>query len=265
MAIKAAKHNLIVSTDFGCRMDHQWLESIVSPFKDKSVKIVGGAHAIKEDEQVTLAAKAAYIIVDGYKSDVLAEHALPTSRSIAYTKDVFEKIGGYCEWLTLAADDTVFAKEIIANGYNIFRVKDPYIYWDRHDSAKGFIKEAGRYGLGDGEAANVNSRHFNFLLIKLALRYLLVALFILIIFVKGSNSRFLFLLPFLYGFRPYQVILKNWLKYRSPKYSYKVLLYAFYLYERVTYSYLLSYLIGYFRSTPYQKQQMRLLKVRLSK
>src|SRR5690606_31532652 len=49
-AIEAADHDLIVSTDFGCRYDSRWLESVVSPFADPEVKVVGGGYGVLEED-----------------------------------------------------------------------------------------------------------------------------------------------------------------------------------------------------------------------
>ena len=42
LAIRNARYDLIVSTDFGCRFHSQWLQSMIAPFDDETVKVVGG-------------------------------------------------------------------------------------------------------------------------------------------------------------------------------------------------------------------------------
>ena len=266
-AIRSAKYKIIASTDFGCRFHHDWLKSILTPFNDPKVAIVGGNFTVKEEEQQTYAAKAAYILSNGYTSDVKARWFIPSSRSIAYKKDVFNKVGGYCEWLTLAADDLVFGKEVLANGYSFYPVEKAYVYWIRHTTARGYFKEAGRYGLGDGEA-RINTRNFLSNSISLVFRYcffvLIAVIFFLALFHMNSIPLFISLFVFLPGFRCYFSYTKNWINFKSSKYNLRVYLYGYYLLEVTRLYYIKGYIKGFVYSHPWQKQQARLLRKRLT-
>lgn len=268
MAIRAAHYDFIASTDFGCRFHPQWLESIIAPFTNLSVEVVGGAFTVEEAQQNTLSAKAAYILSNGYRVDVAAPWFIPSSRSIAYKKYVFENIGGYCEWLTLATDDFIYGKEIQVKGYKVVMSDKPYVYWGRHKTAKGFIMESGRYGLGDGEA-KVNFRNFasNFLHFALRVLFVLWLVFLFVnIFFSGIHllpALCLFILAI--GFRPYIGYIKSWLKYRSAKYNSQVMLYGFYLLEATRLQYIRSYIKGYFFASKHQKQEAKFLQQRLVK
>jgi glycosyltransferase involved in cell wall biosynthesis len=157
-AISEAKYELIASTDFGCRFHPEWLASIIAPFDDPSVEVVGGAFSIRHEDVVTPASRADFILQNGYPV-VLDEYFSVSSRSIAYYKYVWQKIGGYNEWLTLAADDTIFWREIKRKGFKYKLVDKPYVYWLRHKTFTAYAKEAGRYGLGDGESG-INFKNF---------------------------------------------------------------------------------------------------------
>jgi glycosyltransferase involved in cell wall biosynthesis len=268
LAIRAAKNDLIVSTDFGCRFDKNWLKTITEPFSDPSVKVVGGAFGVLENDIDTLPAKAAYVMSGGYAVDVKAPWFIPSSRSIAYYREVFDKIGGYCEWLTLAADDLVYGKQIKALGYNIHTVEHKGVFWGRHKKAIGYVKEAFRYGLGDGEA-RVNQRSFFSNTIELLMRY---ALFIflplsIVLVLTGAAPAWLLLgnILLLPGLRSYINYTRTWLRLRSDKYNFKVFLYGFWLIERTRISYLKGYGRGVFKSTVEQKQQATLLRHQLLK
>lgn len=250
MAIRAASHDLIVSTDFGCRFDSDWLKNLTMRFEDPKVQVVGGAFGVTESDQNTLAAKAAYILAEGYETDVHAEWFIPSSRSIAYYKEVFDSVGGYCEWLTLAADDSLFGKRIRERGYKIFKSDHVGVFWGRHTTDTGYIKEAFRYGLGDGEA-RINTRNFVSNSIETILRYLLFITFpaILIFVISGQLSPLWILVcvPLLPGLRSYKKYLSSWLKLKSEKYDFKVFLYGFNLMERIKQQYIKGYLKGYLR------------------
>lgn len=268
LAIRNSLNPIIVSTDFGCRFHPDWLKSLIEPFSDSQVEVVGGSYTVLETDIITKAAKAAYLISDGYDVNVHAKWFIPSSRSIAYRKRVFEKIGGYCEWLTLAADDLVFGKELLANGIGVHVVDRPYVYWGRHTSALGYVKESYRYGLGDGEA-RVNLRSTLSSGFEIVLRYsffLFLFSIIFSFFLKFHFRMYWWLgILFLPAFRSYFVYFKNWLKYRSEKFNFSVFLYGIGLLERTRVSYLKGYLKGYYFSSAYQKKCALELKRRLAK
>jgi glycosyltransferase involved in cell wall biosynthesis len=270
MAIRHATYDLIASTDFGCRFHQDWLSSIMTPFSNGDVKVVGGSYTVEEDEQNTQAAKAAYIIANGYKTDVYSPWFIPSSRSIAYKKEVFDNIGGYCEWLTLAGDDLVFGMEIKSKGYKVNVIDKPYVFWGRHKVAKGFIKEANRYGLGDGEA-NVNFRNF----IRTLAEYLsliVLALVFLVCLAEGprlwGNMLLSIILIFIvlvsvYNLRPVFHLLKNWINLKSEKYDLNTFLFSIYLLYATKYSYIKGYIKGYWFSTADKKRSANVLKTKL--
>lgn len=268
LAIAAAKTDLIVSTDFGCRFHPKWLESLASPFANNIAVVTGGAYTVIEPDIHTLAAKGNYILTNGYHVE-MNDGFIPSSRSIAYKKEVWEKVEGYCEWLTLAADDLVFGMQIKSLGYSIHLVHEPYVFWGRHTHRRQYAKEAFRYGLGDGEA-RVNVRNTQVIAAETVLRYLSVfsLLFLATIYmIKGSS--FLALLPLLLfligslGFRPYLRTLKNWLRLKSKKYNLKVFLYALFMMEEQRITYLKGYVKGYFFSTNNQKAEAIVLQNKL--
>lgn len=251
LAIKKASNDLIVSTDFGCRFHPNWLESLVKPFENAEVKAVAGAFAVIEEDLQTIPARAAYILFDGYEDDITEDWFTPSSRSVAYYKEVFSAVGGYPEWLTLAADDTVFGRLVKKKGYYFYPVKAPLVYWGRHDSALAYAKEAFRYGLGDGEARiNVKSTVAKVLELLLRVYFGVGVMFtMLLIFFYGFSPYIgLWLLPGIRGFKPYWYYTRVWMNRRSAKYNFFVYLYGFYLLEKTRWYYLLGYKKGRFNS-----------------
>lgn len=261
-SIKEASCDLIVSTDFGCRFHPDWLHSLIAPFSDESVKIVGGAFSVIESDIQTISARANYILSDGYNSP-LDETFIPSSRSIAYYKKVWDVAGGYPEWLTLAADDLVFGMVLKKLGYKFYIVEKPHVYWGRHASAKAYGKEAFRYGLGDGEA-EVNLKQFLFKLIETKLRYgflvFLVILSIGIAIAIFPPISFLILIVFLPGFKSYLYAFKMWRKYKSAKYDFRVFLQSLYLIELSRWNYIKGYIKGYVFKPKHKKVPAKKLR-----
>jgi glycosyltransferase involved in cell wall biosynthesis len=274
LAIAAAQHALIASTDFGCRFHPQWLESIVMPFENHpDVKVVGGAFTIQTDNPVqdetplpplsrdsnrvaptgshnltrsTLASRSDYIIQNGYPV-VMDPYFSVSSRSIAYFKEVWQQCGGYPEWLTLAGDDTIFWRKVKKLGVNYLFVDKPYVYWLRHKTNKAFAKEAYRYGLGDGEA-HINVRNAMSHIMETLLRYILILIVVASPLLSSISPWLLSpAIPALIGLRSYRNVYINWKKHKSPEYNAKVLLNAFLQVELSRAQYLKGFFKGYFR------------------
>lgn len=247
IAIENASNELIVSTDFGCRFHPEWLENIVTPFTGSGVKIVGGNYTVNESDIHTFPARANYILTNGYKID-LKKNFIPSSRAIAFYRNVWKDIGGYPEQLTLAGDDTWFAQEIVKRGYNIYVVEKPFVFWERHKTIKGYAKEAYRYGLGDGEARQ-NLRNFISNAIETLLRYLFfTTLFtIMVAAIKGvyiPEYLLYILILSIPGLRSYFRSVNYWMRLRSRKYNFKVVLYSFLLIETTRFYYIKGYIKG---------------------
>lgn len=262
LAIEKSRNTLIVSTDFGCRFHPNWLESIISPFNDPSVQVVGGAFTVIEEEIKSLSSKAAYILANGYQC-TLDQFFIPSSRSIAYYKNIWEEVGKYPEWLTLAADDLVFGLKLRKKNIPIYLVDKPYVFWGRHQTHEAYGKEAFRYGLGDGEA-QVNFRNFISNLIETGMRwsiaFLIPFLLIMMIISPYSYYYWFLIIPLVIGMRSYKNAYNNWVHFRSEKYGFLTLLYSFYLIETTRFNYIKGYFKGLFRRS--QEQEIGLKKLK---
>lgn len=258
IAIQHATHDFILSTDFGCRFEPGWVESLIVEFEDESVDVVGGAFTVRKEEVNTLAAKADYILQNGYPV-VMDEFFSVSSRSIAYKKHIWEKIGGYPEWLTLAADDTVFWKLVKKNGFKYTFIDKPNVYWLRHKTFKAFGKEDFRYGLGDGEAG-INQRNVASKVIQLILRYMFVPNLLSMVVFGPSFLGLVCAMFQLYGFKPYYYAYRNWKGMPGEAYGVKELFASFWLTEIVRINYIKGYMKGIFSDNPVQKKQASKLK-----
>jgi glycosyltransferase involved in cell wall biosynthesis len=252
-AIRRAGHELIVSTDFGCRYKPDWLKSLILPFEDPEIQVVGGAFEIIKEEVKTQAAKADFVLQNGYPV-VMDQYFSVSSRSIAYYRSVWEKVGGYLEWLTLAADDTIFWRMIRQNKFRYHLVKEPNVFWLRHKSYKAFAKEAFRYGLGDGESL-INFKNMRSHVVETGLRYsFFVVLFLLpLILVSGSWMLAFSLFPLSFGLRSYRNAYRNWRNLKE-NYGIGVLFGSFRLIELSRWQYLKGYFKGWLTPTPAQKE-----------
>lgn len=248
VAIEAASTECIVSTDFGCRYSSHFLEKMITPLGDDIRRVVGGGYSVIENEIQTLAAKATFVLSNGYYCKPQPGF-IPSSRAIAYSKASWEKAGKYPEWLTLAADDLVFGLVLLQQKASFYYVDDIVVYWGRHIKTTAYIKEAFRYGLGDGEA-EVNKREIVVKTVETGIRYVswLYCLIILGLGCKGSVSTGVYLgfIPFILGYKSYVRAIRYWWRLDHSKYTIQVLLFSFYLIERTRVSYIKGYIKGYF-------------------
>ncbi|HEX8546942.1 MAG TPA: glycosyltransferase [Cytophagaceae bacterium] len=245
-SIDKAYNDLIVSTDFGCRYDKNWLSSIITPFADPKVEVVGGAHTVLEEKICSISAKSSYILARGYLS-VMDDSFIPSSRSIAFYKSVWESVGKYPEWLTLASDDLVFGLSLRDKGHHVYIVPRPLVFWGRHEHSMGYVKEAFRYGLGDGEA-KINVKTFYLKLFGFLSRPLFFFILIFLLISAASGYIYLLLIPCAIGFKSYYSLYRSWTNFKSEKYDVQVLLYSVFLLERTRFSYIKGYLTGIFKN-----------------
>lgn len=243
-AIRRARNELIVSTDFGCQYNPQWLEGLIKPFDDPEIRVVGGAFSILHNEVKSLSAKADYVLQNGYPV-VLDRYFSASSRSIAYYRSVWEEVGHYKEWLTLAADDTIFWRQIKARKIRFHLAPEPNVFWLRHTTFKAFAKEAFRYGLGDGEST-INFGNMRSHVLETGIRYLLFVFLLVLplILVSGSWMLAFLLFPLSFGLRSYRNAYRNW-KNLKKGYGIDVLLASFWLIELSRWNYLKGYWKGW--------------------
>ncbi len=190
-------------------------------------------------------------------------HFIPSSRSIAYYKTVWEKVGGYPQWLTLAGDDSTFGFLLKCYNIDMHFVKSKFVFWSRHKSMKGFNKENFRYGLGAGES-RTSFRNFFISFAETKLRYWFFIAVFIIIFQLLPN---VFTVPIAvlgtFGFLPWLAAARNWLKIRSSKFNFRSFLFALLMLETNRIYYFRGYLKGYFFSSVEVKNKARELNKRL--
>lgn len=184
-AINHSLGNIIACSDAGCELDNDWLKNILLPFDDNEIDVVAGYYKPLTNS-VFQKCLATYTCVMPDKID--SENFLPSSRSIAFKKDAWKKVGEYNKWLN-TCEDLYFAKELKKNGFIFKFKKDAIVYWAQRDNLRQAIAQFFGYAIGDGEARYIRkSTPFLFG------RYLLGLL--LLIFAILNNSIEIYILIF---------------------------------------------------------------------
>lgn len=263
-AIELAKTDLIASTDFGCRYHPEWLQSIIKPFvEDPKIEVVGGSFKVLDEDIQNLAQKSDYVLQNGYKQ-IMDDHFSVSSRSIAYKKYVWEQIGGYPEWLTLAADDTIFWRQVRKRKFPYILIDKQYVYWMRHRTFPAFGKEARRYGLGDGESG-INLRTYISHIVETSLRYsFLIHLLLLPAYIHLTALPAFLFIPQFFGLRSYFHGFRKWLKWKSSKFNLSVLIGCFRMIEVSRFNYIKGYTQGLLSRDKIQKQASKKLLAEIS-
>ena len=146
IAIKNAKYDIIASTDAGCRIDENWLQNLVRPFeKDLNVDVVSGVY---ESFGETTFERCVAELTGGNVDAWTAENFLPSSRSIAFKKEAWKKVGGYPEFLYMA-EDTVFDLNLKKDGCKFEIAKDAIVYWRMRPNFRDLIKQTYNYAKWD--------------------------------------------------------------------------------------------------------------------
>ncbi len=119
IGIDIARNEIIAITDAGCIAHKKWLERITKPLINKEVGVVAGFYKMI-GKTAFQRALSTYLGVLPSQFDA---NYLPSTRSIAFKKELWLKVGGFPEKLTGTAEDTVFNYKIVQSGANIARVK----------------------------------------------------------------------------------------------------------------------------------------------
>lgn len=145
--IEMAKNDLIAMIDAGCVADKDWLKKITEPFTNKDIDMVAGFY---EMVAITSFQKALAPFV-GIPSSRFSGSFLPSARSMAFKRSLWVKVGGFCEKVDRAGEDTLFNYEVLKTGAKIARVKDAIVYWEVPKTLREAAKKFYYYARGDAQ------------------------------------------------------------------------------------------------------------------
>lgn len=152
-AIDEATHEVLLTTDFGCRLDARWVEKLMEPFEaDPEVEIVTGTWKIRREDVRTPAQYAEWSLNGGKMELIATETCLASTRSLAFKKQVWKDFGRYPEDLTLAGDDAIFSMWMVQAKRTIAAAPEAICYWHRFPKLRSYWREARRNFRGAGEA-----------------------------------------------------------------------------------------------------------------
>ncbi len=188
-AIKKSIGEIILTSDSGCILDRNWIKNIIKPFKDKNISVSSGYY-YPITNNVFEKCLATYTCVMPDKID--EDNFLPSSRSIAFRKTAWDKVGGYPEQLD-TCEDLVFDKNLKSKSLKFKFSKEAFVYWPQRKNILQAIKQFFNYAVGDGKA-----NFFRPQTPYLFLRYLLVGYILFLIpIIKSFILLFIFISIFI--------------------------------------------------------------------
>ncbi len=163
LAITEASGDIIACTDAGSFADSNWLAEITAPFNDPSVDVAAGISLTAAGNRKE---KSFGTITLSDIDDIDSRSLNPSSRSLAFRKTIWDKVGGYPEELCWA-EDSLFNHRLHRVGAKFVFCPKAIIYWQPQPTLPKTARQFFRYGRGDGQAL-LYHRVYIIILIKMA-------------------------------------------------------------------------------------------------
>ncbi|MDD2800543.1 MAG: glycosyltransferase [Methylobacter sp.] len=149
LAISNASYPIIAVTDAGCRPDKNWLFEITKPLLEGD-EVDAVSSKIIAKTNTTLEHYSGLLSLPDHATKEQEE--LFYGRGSAFRKTLWEKVGGYPEWL-YTAEDSLFALAAKKKGFSILYNPKAIIFWRPRNSLRKIAKMFFLYGKGNGRIA----------------------------------------------------------------------------------------------------------------
>lgn len=207
IACDIARSPIIAMTDAGCVADKDWLKNLTKPFETGRVDVVAGFYKMTGETKLQ---KAESVFL-GVMPRKFNNSFLPSTRSMAFTKEIWERIGGFPENISGTAEDTMFNKKLIENKAKISRVKEAVVGWGMPESLREFVIKIKNYSRGDAKSKVIifpgkGIMSHNIKAISIFLRYLLLMALLIFSFKYPISLACFVIFLFLYFYWSYRKI-----------------------------------------------------------
>ncbi len=157
-AIAASTGDIIAATDAGVRLDAGWLAEITAPFFEESdapPDFVSGVFL--PDPQTTFEVAMAATVLPT-PAEFRKGRFLPSSRSVAFRRKVWEAVGGYPEWMDYS-EDVLFDLAVMRRGYRVAYAPQAVVHFRPRPGLAAYWRQYRNYAFGDGEGLLWPKRH----------------------------------------------------------------------------------------------------------
>jgi glycosyltransferase involved in cell wall biosynthesis len=156
LAIGEARAEIVAVTDAGVRLEPGWLAALVAPFDEPDRPAVVAGFFQSDPRSAFEAALGATTLPN--VEEIRPERFYPSSRSVAFTREAWEGVGGYPEWLDYC-EDLLFDFALEDAGYPQAWAPGAVVHFRPRPSARAFFRQYYRYARGDGKADLWRKRH----------------------------------------------------------------------------------------------------------
>jgi glycosyltransferase involved in cell wall biosynthesis len=159
-AVESATGDVIASTDAGVWLESGWLAGLLASFlcdaQNAGCPQVCSGFFVPDPQ--TLFERAMGVTVLPAVEEVNPETFLPSSRSVAFTRQAWSAAGGYPEWLDYC-EDLIFDLRLRDVAGRFAWAPDALAHFRPRSSLRSFVKQYYRYARGDGKADLWRKRH----------------------------------------------------------------------------------------------------------
>jgi glycosyltransferase involved in cell wall biosynthesis len=155
IAISKTTESIVAVTDAGCIPDRDWLYHLVAALDDPAVEVAMGYYRAAPRSRFERLVDCLNLPDAG---EVDPEKFMPSSRSVAFRRYVWEQVGGYPEWLPVG-EDQWFDHRIVEAGYRRRFVPEAIVRWRLRPDLRSFVRQYYRYAWGDGASGMYPRRH----------------------------------------------------------------------------------------------------------
>lgn len=198
IAIQLSKNKYIAMTDAGCIPHKDWLLQISKSFKDKNTDVVAGSYRMIFDNSL----QKSMSVYLGTDPKNINQDFIPSARSMAFTKDIWKKVGGFSEKMNNTAEDTLFNYNLQLVNAKFVVNKKAIVDWYMPNTIFEFALKIYSYAKGDVQSGiwwdkKKKFRTHNLKAISIFIRYIL---FITLLYINLNLCLLFFVLYMLYAF-----------------------------------------------------------------
>ena len=154
LAVRAATHEAIAVSDADCILAPDWLDHLLAAVEDGADVAMGFYRPIYRS--FLEACSAAVSLPEEH--EVNPERFMPSSRSVAFRREAFERAGGYPEWLDIG-EDMYLNHRFRELGIRMDFVGSAVAFWRVRPTIASTWRQYFGYARGDGVAGMHSVRH----------------------------------------------------------------------------------------------------------
>ncbi|MBI4718058.1 MAG: glycosyltransferase [Planctomycetes bacterium] len=149
LGIQAARGEIIASIDGGCVARPDWLEQLVAPLlAEEPVEFVAGFYDVAG--RTLLERVIGLATMRGQLEAIDARTFNPSARSMAFTRELWRRAGGWPEWVGFS-EDTLFDHKVRRLGAAWRFVPEAVVSWRPRTGLRAAARQFYHYGTGRGQ------------------------------------------------------------------------------------------------------------------